>query len=208
MNAEISEALFQAYLERLSLAYERHVIVHCAKNVDFRVEGDTPIFCDIKEIRPSSTMSRRIDAHSHLREDLSDLRKKFGPSRPNIPVLLIAINFSGRLLTGLSVARSMLGDVGVDMLPNGRSGLHHLPRGNASMTCHHLTRISGVFVFDCETDDGHAVFPNPYAAYPISAECFPLVKRLYVAKDMTEDQLKVLANINFWPSITRVTEAV
>jgi hypothetical protein len=136
------------------------------------------------------------------------LRKKFGAAKPTIPVLLITTNFSNRLLTGLYVARSMLGDVGVDMLPNGRGELHHLRRGKAAMTPCHLTKISGVFVFEPETDDGHALFPNPYATHPISVQCFPRVRRVAVAKDMAEDQLKTLASINFRPSNHAIVEAV
>ena len=109
MDAELSEGLFKSYLDLLGLRHERHVCVHGDKNVDFHVDGETPVLCDVKEIRPSPTDPDQIDAYSHLREDLRDLRKKFGPSKPVVPVLLVTMNFSGRLFTGFSVARAMLG---------------------------------------------------------------------------------------------------
>jgi hypothetical protein len=181
MHADVSEGLFASYLEHLGLGYQRHVRVRDDKNVDFRVEGDPPILCDVKEIRRSAKESQEIDAYSHLREDLRDLRKKFGPRRPDIPVLLVTVNFSGRLFTSFSVARAMLGDVGPQLSPNGRGDLHHLPRGNAAMTSSHHTVIPGLFVFDCEREGNHALFPNPYAANPVPAECFPLVRVLLSA---------------------------
>jgi hypothetical protein len=198
MDAELSEGLFESYLGRLGLRHERHVRVHGDKNVDFHVDGDTQVLCDVKEIRPSPTNPDQIDAYSHLREDLRDLRKKFGPSKPVVPVLLVTMNFSGRLFTGFSVARAMLGDVGAEISPEDRSDIHHLPRGNAVMTRSHTTLISGVFVFDCAQQGNHAVFPNPYAACPLPDGCFPLVRRVRVAKDATEEDLKALANITFW----------
>ena len=66
------------------------------------------------------------------------------------------------------------------------------------MTRSHTTVISGVFVFDCVLEGNHAIFPNPYAAYPLPDHCFPLVRRILVAKDATEEHLKGLANITFW----------
>ena len=198
MDAELSEGLFKAYLDHLGLKHQRHVPVCGNKNVDFRVEGTTPLFCDVKEIRPSPTDPDEIDAYSHLREDLRDLRKKFGTYKPVIPVLLISINFSGRLFTGFSVARAMLGDVGAEISPDGRGDIQHLPRGNAAMTHSHTTVISGIFVFDCVSEGNHALFPNPWAAYPVPDQCFPHVKRISVAKDATEERLKALANISFW----------
>jgi hypothetical protein len=198
MDAELSEKLFKSYLDHLGLRHGRHVFVHGDKNVDFYINGETPVLCDVKKIRPSPTDPDQIDAYSHLRDDLRDLRKKFGPSKPMIPVLLVTMNFSGRLFTGFSVARAMLGDIGAEISPDGRSGIHHLPRGNAVMTRSHTTLISGIFVFDCAPQGNHAIFPNPYAACPLPDGYFPLVKRVCVAKDATEADLKALANITFW----------
>jgi len=198
MDAELSEGLFESYLDRLGLRHERHVCVHGDKNVDFHIYGETPLLCDVKEIRPSPTDPDQIDAYSHLRDDLRDLRKKFGPCKPIIPVLLVTMNFSGRLFTGFSVARAMLGDVGAEISPEGRGDIHYLPRGNAVMTRSHTTLISGIFVFDCAPHGNHAIFPNPYAACPIADGCFPLVRRICVARDATEADLKALANITFW----------
>lgn len=114
MDAEISERMFASYLDGLGLIYKRHFRVRGDKNVDFLVEGSPSILCDVKEVRPSAKAALEIDAYAHLREDLSDLRRKFGPDLPAIPIVLVTVNFSGRMFTGFSVARAMLGDVGAD----------------------------------------------------------------------------------------------
>lgn len=67
------------------------------------------------------------------------------------------------------------------------------------MTTSHHTVISGIFVFDCEPGGRHALFPNPYATYPVPASLFPLVRRIPVVRDATETQLRELATITFWP---------
>lgn len=198
MHAEVSEGLFASYLDHLGLRYQRHVRVHDERNVDFRIEGNPSILCDVKEVRPGAKDSEGIDAYSHLRDDLRGLRKKFGPSRPQTPVLLVTVNFSGNLFTGFSVARAMLGDVGAEFSTNGRGEFHHLPRGNAVMTSSHHTTISGILVFDCEPAGRHALFPNPYAAHSVPAGWLPLVRRIAVGKDASEESLKELANITFW----------
>lgn len=208
MDAEISEGLFASYLDTLRLRYRRHVPVHGARNVDFLIEGHPHILCDVKEVRPGAKESHGIDAYAHLRDDVSDLRKKFGPSRPETPVLLVSVNFSGNLLTGFSVARAMLGDVGAEFSADGRGDFHHLRRGNASMTTLHHTVISGVFVFDCEPGGKHALFPNPYAAHPVPASWFPLVRRIAIAKDASESQLRELATITFWHCDERPNSAI
>jgi hypothetical protein len=66
------------------------------------------------------------------------------------------------------------------------------------MTSIHHTSISGIFVFDCEPAGKHALFPNPYAAHPIPAGRFPLVRRITVAKGTGEASLSGLANITVW----------
>jgi hypothetical protein len=198
MDAETSESLFQSYLDQLQVGYERHVRVCDERNVDFRVEGDPPVLCDVKEIRPGLRATNEIDAYAHLRRDLRNLREKFGPCRPDLPVLLVTVNFSGRLFTGFSVARAMLGDAGAEFSPSGRGEFHHLPRGNAAMTSRHHTTISGVFVFDCNPIGDHALFGNPYAARPVPAQCFPLVRRIPVSRSAAEEDLNALANITFW----------
>lgn len=198
MDANVSEGLFALYLDSLRLKYQRHVPVRDARNVDFRIEGNPPILCDVKEVRSSASESKGIDAYAHLRDDLSDLRKKFGPSNPQTPILLVTVNFSSNLFTGFSAARAMLGDVGAEFSADGRGNFHHLRRGNASMTLSHHTLISGIFVFDCEPSGRHALFPNPYAAHPIPDAWFPLVRRIAVTRDASEASLSDLANITFW----------
>ena len=66
------------------------------------------------------------------------------------------------------------------------------------MTTSHDTVISGIFVFDCEPGGRHALFPNPYAVHPVPTSSFPLVRRIVVAKDASEVQLRELAEITFW----------
>lgn len=208
MDAELSEGLFASYLDDLRLKYQRHVPVHGARNVDFFVEGNPGILCDVKEVRPGANEALGIGAYAHLRDDVSDLRKKFGSSRPETPVLLVSINFSGNLFTGFSVARAMLGDVGAEFSAEARGDFHHLRRGNASMTTSHHTVISGIFVFDCEPGGRHALFPNPYAAHPVPTSSFPLVRRITVARDATESQLRELAAITFWHCDERPNRAI
>ena len=198
MDAAASEGFFESYLNHLGLTYQRHVPVRGDKNVDFRIEGDPAILCDVKEVRASAIGSPDIDAYSHIREDLAELRKKFGPCRPRIPVLLVTVNFSARLFTGFSIARAMLGDVGAEISPNGRGEFHHLPRGNAAMTRSHHTVLSGILLFDCGIKGNHALFRNPYATHPVPDHWFPAVRRVIVDRDATEEHLKALANITFW----------
>jgi len=86
MDAELSERLFADYLDFLNLRYQKHVRVHGDKNVDFLVECNPEILCDVKEIRPAgSRKSIQIDAYSHLRNDVNELRKKFRSSKPQCP---------------------------------------------------------------------------------------------------------------------------
>jgi len=198
MDAEISEGLFAPYLDTLRLKYQRHIPVRDARNIDFRIEGSPPILCDVKEVRPGEDESKGIDAFAHIREDLSELRKKFGPSDPETPVLLVTVNFSGTMFTGFSVARAMLGDVGAEFSAEGRGKFHHLRRGNASMTRSHHTLISGIFAFDCEATGNHALFLNPYSARSLPDAWFPAVNRVAVAKDASEARLRELANMTFW----------
>lgn len=198
MDAAVSESLFESYLRHLKLVYQRHVPVRGDKNVDFRIDGEPAILCDVKEVRAGATDSFDIDAYSHIRDDLAELRKKFGSCRPQIPVLLVTVNFSGRLFTGFSIARALLGDVGAEISPNGIGPLHHLPRGNAAMTPSHHTVLSGVLLFDCEIAGNHTLFLNPYGAHPIPDKSFPSIRRVPVSRDATEEQLKGLANITFW----------
>jgi len=101
------------------------------------------------------------------------------------------MNFSGRSMTGFSVARALLGDVGAGFNEIGRDHFHHLPRGNAALTSKHNTTISGVFVYDCELEGNHGIFLNPYAAYPLSARVFSSVRRNNLTKNASEEDIKV-----------------
>lgn len=198
MDAEVSERMFASYLNGLGLSYQRHFCVCGNSNVDFHVAGSPPILCDVKEIRPSANASPEIDAYAHLRDDLNELRKKFGRDRPTRPVVLVTVNFSGRMFTGFSIARAMLGDVGAEFSPEGRASIRHLPRGNAAMTRMHHKAIAGILVYDCEPQGNHALFQNPYANYPVPAHCFPRVRRVVVDKSATEEHLRALSELTFW----------
>ena len=191
--------MFEAYLSHLGLPFERNVPVSGQKNVDFRVEGDPPLLCDMKEIRTGLRQHRGMDAFARIRDDLKDLRKKFGRTKPNAPVVLVTVNLSQAPFTGFSIAQAMLGDVGAEFNESGRAEIHHLPRGNASMTPNHNTLITAVFVFDCDLDGDHRIVVNPYAAFPLSEDRFPLVPRVKVSREATEDELAVLSKMMFWP---------
>jgi hypothetical protein len=198
MDAVVSEGMFASYLDSQGLLYERHFRVSGDKNVDFCIAGDPRIHCDVKEIRPSSNASTEIDAYAHLREDLSDLRKKFGRNRPTGPVVLVTVNFSGQMFTGFSVARAMLGDVAAEFSSEGRSSIGHLLRGNAAVTRAHKRAIAGIFVYDCQYQGSHALFLNPYADFPVPGDSFPHVRRVIVVKSASEEQLHDLSKLTFW----------
>lgn len=157
-----------------------------------------PLLCDVKEIRPSLKRAHGLDAYAPLREDLRDLRKKFGPLKPSVPVVLVTVNFSHEIFTGFSLARAMLGDVGAEFSEHGRAEIHHLRRGHAGMTPSHHTLISAILVFDCKPDGDHAIFLNPYAARPLPDDCFPLIRRIRVAREASEAQLTALSATTFW----------
>lgn len=87
MDAEISEKLFSSYLESKSIIFERDFRVCGEKNVDFKInQPEGTVLCDVKEVRDSRVGSVGIiDAYTHIREDLKDLRKKFGRKKPTFP---------------------------------------------------------------------------------------------------------------------------
>jgi hypothetical protein len=92
----------------------------------------------------------------------------------------------------------MLGDVGAELSPDSRSNIHHLPRGNASMTPSQKTALSAILVYDCHPQGRHALFPNPYAAHPVPDDWLPGVRRVAVDRTATEEQLTQLSEVTFW----------
>ncbi|PVY69218.1 hypothetical protein C8D92_1193 [Tamilnaduibacter salinus] len=198
MHAEISEGLFAAYLDDFNIRFERHYPVSGNSNVDFRVETSSVVLCDVKEVRDSrSKTGNEIDAFSHIREDLRDLRKKFKKTKPSDPVVLVTMNFSSNFFTALTVARAMLGDVGVEFFNGTRSEMNHLPRGNAALTKQGNTSISGVVVFDPECGN-HRYFTNPFASNPLQEGFFPGIDEIKLSRDAGEEQLVGLSKIMWW----------
>lgn len=199
MDAEISEKMFASYLEAHSLAYTRHVPVNGKKNVDFLIDGPNgSVFCDVKEVRDSTVgTAGQIDAYSHIREDLKNLRKKFGKQKPTKPLVLVAMNFSKTFFTGHTVARAMYGDVGVLLKGKVRSLLHHLPRGNASMTKVAHTTLAGVLVFD-GVNSKHVYFGNEFASNKLPPGYFPGMREIHPKRDAGERELAELSRIMFW----------
>lgn len=198
MHAEISEGLFASYLSDFNIEFQRHYPVSGNRNVDFRVETSSVVLCDVKEVRDSrSQAGSEIDAYSHIREDLRDLRKKFRKSKPSDPVVLVTMNFSSNFFTALTVARAMLGDIGVEFFYGTRGEVSHLPRGNAALTKQGNTSISGLLVFDPECGN-HRYFTNPFALNSLQKNYFPGIDEIVLSRDAGEEQLAGLSKIMWW----------
>lgn len=198
MHAEISEGLFASYLSDLHIVFQRHYPVSGNRNVDFRIETPSVVLCDVKEVRDSGSQpGSEIDAYSHIREDLRDLRGKFKNTKPAEAVVLVTMNFSSKFFTALTVARAMLGDVGVEFITGARGEVKHLPRGNASLTKQGNTSISGVVVFDPEWGN-HRYLANPFASNPLPRGYFPGIDEIALSRDAGEEQLVGLSQIMWW----------
>lgn len=198
MDAEISEGLFAAYLDKYEMAYKRHYCVSGDKNVDFMIESLSVVLCDVKEVRDSSSDSgSKIDAYKHIRDDICKLRKKFKNVRPQQPVVLVTMNFSSKFFTAFTVAQAMLGDVGFALLNGNRGNARHLPRGNAAVTKNENTVISGVLVFDADSGN-HRYFPNPFSSYQVPSGFFPDIREIELSRDSGEEQLVKLSKTMFW----------
>ena len=199
MDAEISEKLFASYLESHSMGFDRNFRVCGEKNVDFKINAPAgTVLCDVKEVRDSRVGSAgEIDAYTHIREDLKDLRKKFGRNKPTFPVVLVTMNFSNNSFTAHTVARAMFGDIGTKFSGRVRGEIHHLPRGNASMTKTTNTSISGVLVFDCASGN-HAYFSNEFAGIKLPSGYFPGTEEFGLKRSSGEKELIRLSNLIFW----------
>ncbi|OQW71531.1 MAG: hypothetical protein BVN35_16285 [Proteobacteria bacterium ST_bin11] len=178
MDAEISEGLFATYLDKYEMAYTRHYRVSGDKNVDFMIEFPSVVFCDVKEVRDSSSdFGSKIDAYEHIRDDICKLRKKFKNVKPQEPVVLVTMNFSSSFFTAFTVAQAMLGDVGFAISNGNRGDARHLPRGNAAVTKNGNTAISGVLVFDANSGN-HRYLSNPFSSYPVPNGFFPEIREI------------------------------
>jgi len=196
-----SEKEFATYLEDQRLQYKRDYYVGPG-NFDFRVETHCgPMFCDVKEIHDSDIESvGGIDAHLHLRGDIRKLRKKYKGKKLDGAVVLVAMNYSSNYFTGLTVARALLGDVGItfdrNTLKAGKP-LHHIQKGNAVFTRNQNTSISGVFVFD-RAHGKHCFFENPNAQNRMPRDLFHNLKFITISRSTVGQELIDLGNAMFW----------
>jgi len=204
MDANFSESTFKKYLDTHHCDYQENYVVGSQANptnVDFFVRSPNgDVYIDVKEVRDSREEALEIDAYLHIREDIKDIRRKFKNNRPFLPVILVSMNFSTNFFTGLTVARAMLGDIGIEFDPHANKitkTLHNLPKGNAALTKKKHKSISGIFVFDL-SNHKHCLFVNPYADNPISQNFFPDVQKISITKDANQEELKKLSNIMFW----------
>jgi hypothetical protein len=196
-----SESLFASWLDQHRMLYQPRYQVDPG-NIDFLIESTTPnIFCDVKEIRESESESvEGIDAHAHMRSDIRKLRSKFA-KQPELPVVLVTMNFSHNYFTGLTVARALLGDVGVELERASlrvTKPLHHLPKGNASLTKAQNRSIAGVLVFD-GLKSRHVLYKNPFAVHPIGNDCFPETDVICLNREATAAEIVTLGDRMFWP---------
>ena len=204
MDANFSENAFRNYLDSNGFEYEENYVVGTAQNpkdVDFLIKTKScELYADVKEVRGSTEKKLHNGAFLHIREDISKLRKKFKSNRASSPILLVSMNLSDNYFTGFSVAQALLGDTGVLINPHTNvitKPLHHLFKGNASLTSNKNRTISGVLVFDL-FGGRHHLFHNPYAERPIPESLFPCVRDMRIFKDDEKQDLSKLSAIMFW----------
>jgi len=195
------EVLFEEWLRRQCLKYQRHHEVHPG-NVDFLVHfGTSSIYCDVKEVHDSEEPSgANIDADGHIRSDIRKLRAKF-KARPDLPVLLVTMNFSSNFFTALTVARAMLGEIGVhfDRLTLEISKpVHHLRKGNASLTSGQNRSISGVLVWNGRRQR-HTLLLSPFAERPLDGVLFPDTDVVPLDRSASPHAIRILSERMFWP---------
>lgn len=201
MNADDSEELFRSYLKDSRLSFRENYKLQKG-DIDFCVSSDgVDVLCEVKEVRNSTIESiEGVDAQKHIRSDIRKLRAKFGEVRPEYPVLLVTMNYSTNYFTGLTVARALLGEVGVEFDRNTKQitkPLHHLPKGNATLTHSYNRSISGVFVFD-RSGSRHCMFLSPFADNLPPLKYFPGVRVINLDRESTGNNLMELGNMIFW----------
>jgi len=195
------ETLFAEWLDQHCIKYEPHYEV-TPGNVDFLIEfSKSRVYCDVKEVHASPNPSGlSIDADGHIRSDIRKLRAKF-KSHPTLPVLLVTMNFSPKFFTGLTVSRAMLGEVGVLFDRHTMEitkPIHHLPRGNASLTTGQNRSISGVLVWTGRRQR-HVLFLSPFAEHPLDGYPFPDTDVVTLDRSAPPGAIYALSNRMFWP---------
>ena len=195
------EALFEEWVRRHCLKYQRHHEVRPG-NVDFLIHFRTlSVYCDVKEVRDSAEPSgSNIDADGHIRSDIRKLRSKF-KARPDLPVLLVTMNFSSNFFTALTVARAMLGEIGVHFNRETLEILkpvHHLRNGNASLTSGQNRSISGVLVWTGRRQR-HTLLLSPFAERPLDGALFPETDVVSLDRGASPEVIRVLSERMFWP---------
>jgi hypothetical protein len=137
-----SEKEFASYLDDQGLVYEPDYHIGPG-DFDFCIDtGCGRIYCDVKEIQDSNIQSvEGIDAHLHLRGDIRKLRNKYKGKKVDVPVVLVAMNYSSNYFTGLTVGRALMGNVGLHFRetdPEGRETFTPYPKGQR---CIHNNKI-------------------------------------------------------------------
>src|SRR2546427_6640970 len=110
------------------------------------------------------------------------------------------MNFSSNFFTGFTVARALLGDIGVTLhrgMPKVTNPLRHLPQGNAVFTRKQNTSVAGVFVFD-RVSGGHIFFENPYAVAQMPKDVFHGLRFITLSREAVDDELVNLGAMIFW----------
>lgn len=201
MTTHISEKFFENYINQYDLQYERDFFVDPG-NVDFRVKSGTHFaLCEVKAIENTGIENDgKLWAQRNIRKDIKGFREKFGKNRPVEPCVLVLMNFSSMIFTGLTVARAMRGEIGY--LFDGASkeiisDAHHLQKGNAAMTHQQNCSVSGVLVFDLNRNH-HYLFKNPFAENCISDDFFPAIQIIPVKMEYSPNEIKYLADLTFF----------
>jgi hypothetical protein len=196
------EELFARWLSEHSIPFERNFKVD-GGDLDFYIKSESGhIYCDVKEIRTSrKLLDWDLDADDHIRSDIRKLRAKFR-TRPTLPVLLVTMNFSEKFFTGLTVARAMLGEVGIlyDKGYRISKPTHHLPRGDATLTMTQNRSISGLLVWS-EIVFRPVLFTNPFAEYPLDDKVLPEVDIVRLERDAGPGEIHALSHRMFWPLV-------
>ncbi len=203
MNATVSENIFEKYLNENNLQYERDVIVNNkpnGKDIDFLVKTPSgKLLFEIKEVHDSPKITNHINAAEHIRDDIKDLRRKFGKTIPKYPTFLVIMNFTSRPFTSFSVVQAMFGDIGITFNSQGDfSSIHHLYKGNASLLKNKNTSISGVLIFDIDCKN-HLLLLNPFVNCAVDKKHFSDLTVLTLKKESIAQDIHLLSSVMFWP---------
>lgn len=164
------------------MKYEREVKVHPG-DVDFAVYcGDTQVLCDVKAVVQPPRQYGEVQAQIQIREDFRSLRKKFAKA-PELPCVLVTMNYSTQLFTGITIRTAMFGNLQVEFqITQDRvntSPMHHA--GSAGLTQNQNTSISGILAIDYHGT--HCYFHNPYARFPLPKKSFPVAAEFSFERD-------------------------